>query len=214
MATGELSGVAVLVLGLLHEQPMHPYQAYQALVERGDARLVRVNAGAVYHGIERLERDGLVDVVGTDREGGRPERTTYRVTDAGRAALTARLRSLLGDDHPPYPLFSVGLAEAHELPVDVVVHELRRRREREETRRSELQARYDEAHGHGLPRRYALDVERDLAIMAAEIAWLDGAIADLEPDSLDWDAPFPTDYKVRARAAGLLSSSPETKDTP
>jgi DNA-binding PadR family transcriptional regulator len=218
MATGELSAVAVLVLGLLHERPMHPYQAYQALVERGDARLVRVNPGAVYHGVERLERGGLVEVVGTDREGGRPERTTYRVTDAGRAAMATRLRSLLGDDHQPYPLFSVGLAEAHELPVEVVVHELRRRRERQDAQRAALQARHDEARSYGLPRRYALDVERDLAMLAAEVAWLDSTIADLEPDSLDWDAPFPADYKLRARAAGFISSAPdaphETKDTP
>ena len=112
----ELSAVAVLVLGLLHEQPMHPYQLHQTLVERGDTRIVRVNPGAVYHGVERLERDGLVEVVGTDRTGKRPERTTYRITDAGRAEFATRLTSLLGDEHPAYPLFSVGLAEANELP--------------------------------------------------------------------------------------------------
>jgi len=221
MATRELSAVAVLLLALLHEQPMHPYQLHQALVERGDTRLVRVNAGAVYHGVERLERDGLVEVVGTDREGRRPERTTYRLTHEGRAAFAVRLRSLLGDDHPPYPLFSVGLAEANELPAPVVADELRRRRDREESRRAELAARHATATSHGLPRRYALDVERDLAVMAAEIAWLDETIAELERGELDWDSPFPTEYKAkkaaaRSRAARQhhTSSTTEPKDTP
>ncbi|MDM7830752.1 PadR family transcriptional regulator [Cellulomonas edaphi] len=214
MAAGDLSAVAVLVLGLLHEQPMHPYQAYQALVERGDNRLVRVNPGAVYHGVERLERDGLVEVVGTEREGRRPERTTYRLTGAGREAFAVRLRSLLGDDHPAYPLFAVGLAEAHELPAATVVQELRRRREREDARRAALQARHTEALSHGLPRRYALDVERDIALLVAEVAWLDSTIAELDPDALDWSAPFPSDYKARARAAGFLSSPTDTKDVP
>ncbi|ROS23040.1 PadR family transcriptional regulator [Cellulomonas sp. PhB150] len=222
MATGELSAVAVLLLALLHEQPMHPYQLHQSLVERGDTRLVRVNAGAVYHGIERLERGGLVEAVGTDREGRRPERTTYRLTDEGRAAFAVRLRSLLGDDHPPYPLFSVGLAEANELPASVVANELRRRRDREDQRRAELEARHATATSHGLPRRYALDVERDLAVMAAEVAWLDATIAELEGGELDWDSPFPTDYKARKAAARSqaaadqhdTSSTTEPKDTP
>lgn len=221
MATGELSAVAVLLLALLHEQPMHPYQLHQALVERGDTRLVRVNAGAVYHGIERLERDGLVEAVGTDREGRRPERTTYRLTDAGRAAFAVRLRSLLGDDHPPYPLFSVGLAEANELPAAEVAHALRRRRDREESRRAELEARYAAATSHGLPRRYALDVEHDLAVMAAEVAWLDETIAQVERGELDWDSPFPADYQANKAAAPSraarendTSSTTEPKDTP
>ena len=134
----ELSAVAVLVLGLLHEQPMHPYQLHQTLVERGDTRIVRVNPGAVYHGVERLERDGLVEVVGTDRTGKRPERTTYRITDAGRTEFAVRLTSLLGDEHPAYPLFSVGLAEANELPADEVVAQLVRRRDRKVAHRDRL----------------------------------------------------------------------------
>ncbi len=101
MAIGELTAVAVLVLALLHEQPMHPYQVHQNLVDRGDTRLVRVNAGAVYHGIERLEKEGLVEAVGTERSGNRPERTTYRITEAGRTAFATRLTSFLGDDHRP-----------------------------------------------------------------------------------------------------------------
>ena len=215
MATGELSAVAVLLLALLHEQPMHPYQLHQTLVERGDARLVRVNAGAVYHGIERLERGGLVEAVGTDRDGRRPERTTYRVTDEGRTAFARRLRSLLGDDHPPYPLFSVGLAEATELPAPVVVAELVRRRDREEARRLELEARHRTATANGLPRRYALDVERDLALLATEIAWLDTTIGEIERDELDWESPFPTQIKARLAAALAHSSSiTEPKDTP
>ena len=83
----ELSAVAVLVLGLLHEQPMHPYQLHQTLVERGDTRIVRVNPGAVYHGVERLERDGLVEVAGTDRTGKRPERRRDRCRTAVRGPV-------------------------------------------------------------------------------------------------------------------------------
>ncbi|WP_034649496.1 PadR family transcriptional regulator [Cellulomonas sp. HZM] len=202
MASGELSAVAVLLLALLHEQPMHPYQLHRSLVQRGDTRLVRVNPGAVYHAVERLERDGLVEVVGVDREGGRPERTTYQVTDAGRAAFEHRLRSLLGDEHRTYPLFPVGLAEANELPAADVAAQLRRRRERQELARGELQTRYDRAASLGLPRRYMLDVEHELALAARELEWLDALVAELEDpaDPLAWHEPFPLAY-VEARKA-------------
>ncbi|WP_143320526.1 PadR family transcriptional regulator, partial [Cellulomonas iranensis] len=65
------TAVTVVVLALLAEQPRHPYDVFQTLVERGDDRLVRVNPGAVYHAVDRLERDGLVEAVGTERAGNR-----------------------------------------------------------------------------------------------------------------------------------------------
>lgn len=207
----ELSAVAVLVLALLHEQPMHPYQLHQTLVERGDARIVRVNPGAVYHGVERLERDGLVEVVGTDRTGKRPERTTYRITDAGRAACAERLASLLGDEHPAYPLFSVGLAEANELPADVVVEQLTGRRDRKTGNLAALEASYGAVRERGLPRRYLLDVEHDLAVLRAEIAWLDTTLEELRVGALDWGGPVPPGY-LEAKRTLTSSSHPNSKD--
>ncbi|AEE47056.1 PadR family transcriptional regulator [Cellulomonas fimi] len=196
----ELSAVAVLVLGLLRERPRHPYDVFQTLVERGDARLVRVNPGAVYHAVERLERDGLVAAVGTERCGNRPERTTYRLTTTGRDAYEQRLASFLGDEHPVHPVFPVGLAEAVDLPRTVVVDALSRRRAREAERLARLEDAYDQVRADGLPRRYLLDVEHDVAHLRHEVAWLDATLAELADDTLDWGAPFPADF-ARARHA-------------
>ncbi|WP_203747713.1 PadR family transcriptional regulator [Cellulomonas chitinilytica] len=209
---GELSAVAVLVLGLLHEQPMHPYQMHQNLVERGDARLVRISLGAVYHGVERLERDGLVGVVGTDRTGNRPERTTYRITETGQAAFARRLTSFLGDDHPTYPLFSVGLAEATDLPRDVVTAQLERRRAREAGRLADLESAYERIRAQGLPRRYVLDVEHDLHLMRAELAWLDGALAEIRDGSFLWGEPIPAAFVEAYRAARRHAPQAEADD--
>jgi len=194
MAMGELSAVAVLILALLNEHPMHPYQVHQNLVERGDTRLVRVNAGAVYHGIERLEKEGLVEAVGTERSGNRPERTTYRITATGRSAVVARLASFLGDDHQSYPLFTVGLAEAHEVPAESVIEHLTRRRDRESERMALLWTAHDRLTSLGLPRRYLLDVEHDIAMLGAQIAWLDRTLDELRSDALGWGRPFPQEF--------------------
>src|SRR5690606_6858900 len=75
-----LSPAATLVLAVLREAPMHPYEILVRLRKRRDDRLVRLNPGAVYHAVDRLERDGLVERAGVDRDGNRPERTVYAIT--------------------------------------------------------------------------------------------------------------------------------------
>jgi DNA-binding PadR family transcriptional regulator len=190
----ELSAVAVLVLGLLRERPRHPYDVFQTLVERGDARLVKVSPGAVYHAVERLERDGLVEAVGTERAGRRPERTTYRLTDDGRVAYERRLASFLGDDHPVHPVFPVGLAEAVDLPRDVVIAALTRRRAHESARLAHLEHAYEQVRADGLPRRYLLDVEHDIEHLRHEVAWLDRTLTEIADDVLGWDEPFPVAF--------------------
>ena len=148
-------------------------------------------------------------MVGTDRTGKRPERTTYRITDAGRAEFATRLTSLLGDEHPAYPLFTVGLAEANELPADAVVAQLVRRRDRKDAHRDRLAASYDSLSRLGLPRRYLLDVEHDLATLRAEIDWLDRTITELQTGALDWTSPIPDSFHDAKRAQRALDPLPK-----
>lgn len=184
----ELPAVAVMALALLHERPMHPYEVFRTLEHRCDTRLIRVNAGAVYHAVERLVAGGLAEAVGTDRQGRRPERTTYRVTDAGRAALVPRLTSLLADDHPAYPLFPVGLAQASHLPRADALAALAARRDRQADALARATGALERAMSHGHPLRHLLDFDHEIAMLTAEIAWLDDVVARLAADPTPWDA--------------------------
>src|SRR6478752_4124160 len=93
MARGTaLTPLGLAALSLLVEEPMHPYEMFQLLIARHEDRLVKVRPGTLYHAVGRLEEQGLVAATGTDREGNRPERTTYKISAAGREALTARLQ--------------------------------------------------------------------------------------------------------------------------
>ena len=185
----ELPVVAVMALALLHEEPMHPYEIFRTLEQRSETRLARVTAGAVYHAVERLVADGLAEPVGTEREGRRPERTTYRATPAGTGALLPRLTSLLADDHRTYPAFAVGLAEAPHLPRAGVIAALVARRDRQaaalswsRTTLAQLQEQ------RGLPLRFVLDVDHETAMLAAEVAWLDDIVQRLEADPDLWES--------------------------
>ena len=70
-----LTPLSVVVLGLLREGDMHPYEMRRLIRERRDDRLVSIANGTFYHAVGRLERDGLIVRVGVDRQGARPERT-------------------------------------------------------------------------------------------------------------------------------------------
>ncbi|MGP3979517.1 PadR family transcriptional regulator [Streptomyces sp. KR80] len=84
-----MSLAANVLLGLLSAGPQHGYELKRAY----DQRLPRAKPlafGQVYGTLGRLERDGLVQQAGRDREGG-PDRTLYTITDAGRSALAGWL---------------------------------------------------------------------------------------------------------------------------
>src|SRR2546421_4806923 len=89
------SAWALVILALLFEQPMHPYEIRRLVRQRGKGDLVDLRPGSLYRTIERLERVGLVETVETQREGRFPERTVYRLTDNGREELEEWLRELV-----------------------------------------------------------------------------------------------------------------------
>ena len=117
----KLTPLAVSVLSLLGQRPMHPYEIYSVMLERHDDSLVKVRPGSLYHAVERLERDGLVKSLGTDRPTGRPERTVYEVTSEGTEAMLDWVRSALGQWQLEYPQFPAALALANNLSADTVV---------------------------------------------------------------------------------------------
>ncbi|WP_151773250.1 PadR family transcriptional regulator [Streptomyces abyssomicinicus] len=89
-----------ILLGLLSSGPSHGYD----LKRRHDERFPQARPlayGQVYTTLQRLVRDGLAKIEGTDSDGG-PERTVYRATDDGEREL-ARWAS---ETAPPAPFVS------------------------------------------------------------------------------------------------------------
>ncbi|MCB0891037.1 MAG: PadR family transcriptional regulator, partial [Propionibacteriaceae bacterium] len=115
MHADRLTPLGVMLLALLHEGDMHPYEMIRLLRLRHDDRLVPVTNGTVYHTVGRLQKLGLLAEQGVDREGNRPERTTYRVTEAGRNMVPEWVRAELPRIDRPEQ-FRVALSEAHNLP--------------------------------------------------------------------------------------------------
>ena len=108
--------LALAVLVLLFEKPMHPYEMAATLRQRGKEQSIKLRYGSLYTVIRQLERESFIESAGTERAGGRPERTTYRLTDAGEAEMNSWLRSLVSEPVKEYPQFEAALTLLPALP--------------------------------------------------------------------------------------------------
>ncbi|MDF3042892.1 MAG: PadR family transcriptional regulator, partial [Thermomicrobiales bacterium] len=105
------SPLALAILTLLYEEPMHPYRMQQLIKERAKDEVINVRLRAsLYQTISRLLRDGLIAVQETARSENRPERTIYRLTEAGRETAFAWLCSMLATPAREFPEFPAAVS--------------------------------------------------------------------------------------------------------
>ena len=181
-----LTPLGVAALSLLVEEPMHPYEMYQLLIARQEDRLVKVRPGTLYHAVGRLEEHGLVDATGTDREGNRPERTTYRITASGREALTQRLQDMLANPVNEYPAFPLAVSEAYNLPAGVVIELLDHRLKGLQQQLDFLDAGEELVRSKGVDRKYWIDVQYQQTMLRSEMTWIRGFQDQLRSGGLPW----------------------------
>ena len=176
--------LALAVLTCLYERPMHPYEMAQTLRSRAKHESVRLNYGSLYGVVESLERQGLVRAVETFREGRRPPRTVYEITDAGRTEMDDWLSELLSVPIKEFPQYEAALSFLPGVPPDEAVTLLRRRCEAIEVRLDQMQASDDIATKRGLPRLFSIEGEYEMALLRTELEFTRSLIADIESGSL------------------------------
>ncbi|GAA4865699.1 PadR family transcriptional regulator [Actinomycetospora straminea] len=196
------SGLALAVLALAAEEPMHPYRMQQLLRERGKDQVVNVGQRSqLYKTIDRLVRDGLLVVAATEREATRPERTVYAATDAGRElAVTWTLDMLTAPRHE-FAEFTAALAYLPLLEPEVAADALALRLS---DRRGELDRVCRELeHAPGfLPRIVVVEAEYAIAHLETDVAWIAALLDDLRSGALRWDRAALTDIARRVDAGG------------
>ncbi|MFC3451962.1 PadR family transcriptional regulator [Amycolatopsis speibonae] len=180
MAT-KLTPLAMAVLELLHERPMHPYEMAQVMKERYVSTRVKVKAGSLYHTVDRLVQNGFVEVVETQRDGRRPERTVYAMTEAGRDEFVVRGQHMLSTPAEEYPEYLSALAVIDELGLEMAVTQLKHRVLRLQASAAAdkvvLESMVNEQH---LPEIYWLDWSYASARRTFELEWTQKLIEDLE----------------------------------
>lgn len=79
-----MSATKLLVLGVARMfQPVHGYVVRRELLTWNVDLWANIKPGSIYGAMRTLAKEGCLAEVGTETEGGRPARTTYRVTEDG-----------------------------------------------------------------------------------------------------------------------------------
>jgi DNA-binding PadR family transcriptional regulator len=175
--------LALTLLSQLTERPMYPYELATQLRTRGKDKAVKINWGSLYTVVQNLEKHGFIEAVDTDRKGRQPERTTYRITDAGRAELTGWLRELIGTPEPDYPTLATALQEIGQLSPEEAVALLEQRLSVLTAEIAKERAEL-EAWTTKLPRLVLLETEYQLALRQAEADWVQGLLKEIADGTL------------------------------
>lgn len=93
-----MSTTRLFILGALARiGPMHGHQIRrEAQLNRTDT-WSNVKPGSLYGALQRMEKDGAIEIVRTEQEGNRPERTIYAITTRGRAELISIRDAIMRD---------------------------------------------------------------------------------------------------------------------
>ena len=181
--------LALSLLTLLTQRPMYPYEMASMLRERGKDNAIKVNWGSFYTVVQNLEKYGFIEAVEVVREGRQPERTTYQLTDAGRAELMDWIRELLSVPEREHSSFEAALGESAVVPPDELIGLLQRRLEALEEANGRLQAELATLVTQ-LPRLFLIESEYYLAQRRAEEDWVRGLLTEFTggtfPGLDDW----------------------------
>lgn len=185
---------ALTVLGLLLLGPRHTYEMHRMIV---DTHKDFIAPRSMYHAVDRLARDALIEEAETTRAGRRPERTVYRLTEAGRSELEERLRRLLENPDPDSTLFVAALSFLGCLPITQAVSSLTVRADALESSAAQTKAAMDTVSTK-LPRLLLLEAEFERDRMRTEAKWVRGLVRDLSAGEITWpdEASWPKELRA------------------
>jgi DNA-binding PadR family transcriptional regulator len=204
------SALALAVLSLLHAAPLHPYAMQRLLKLWGKDNVINVGQRAnLYKTIKRLDQAGLIAVRQTERDQQYPERTVYEVTDAGRRSAQSWLTDMLARPRNEFPQFPAALSFIMLLTPEQARDVLQ---ERADVLRDQLAAVDAELAGvpAGLPRIVLMDDEYQRAVLAAELAWVEGVVRDLASGGWSWSYEEFAELQARFTPEGDLIDAPAT----
>ncbi len=165
---------------------MHPYRMQQLITERGKDDVINVSQRAsLYNTIDRLLRDGLIQLMETTRDGQRPERSVYEITDAGRDSAELWMREMLTDPRPEYPEFAAAVAHLPMITPGQSAEYLAVRATELAAEVARLETAISSVDDW-LPRLFLLDTELLLDLRRTELRWTTAVLEDLQDGSITW----------------------------
>lgn len=184
----------LFVLGaLVRHGPMHGHQIKRMAEFDHVDQWTNIRPGSLYGALHRMEAEGLVRMVRTEREGGRPPRTVYEITEGGKHEFEIhRLKALRATELAFDPI-DLALSNVDGMDERAVRNAVSDRAAAIALRLQEMEHLREEAS----PYLSSLEVfifEHSLRRLRVEVEWhgdllaaLSDLLSDPEPRSKEWD---------------------------
>ena len=196
------SPLALSILELLDERPMHPYEMSSTMRIRHQDEFIRLNFGTLYHTVDMLERNGWIVSGEREKEGRRPERTVYKLTESGRQVLSRTLGELLRKPMREYPHFVAGLMFMHHLSSTEAASHLNERASLLDAQVAKFEHVLDELHKQGLSRLALIEMEHKIAMLDAERKWVRKLEREIIDGKLEWKVGIDASHTTLRRSHG------------
>ncbi len=192
-----MSSIRLFILSSFAEYgPMHGHRL-RLTAERYRVHLwTDITVGAVYGAMKRLASEGLLREAGREREGNRPTRQLYEITDEGRRALAALQRAGLSEvGFKPDP-FDLALTRLDPETLDAVPSVLAERLDKVRGLLMETKRINEEAQEYiGMAKQWAL--RHTEYRLEAEVAYLTALLTEAADIVDDERNPRPRKLKER-----------------
>lgn len=198
----DLSPLALSILELLNERPMHPYELAATMRSRHHDEFIRLNFGSLYHTVDVLERNGWIVPAEREKEGKRPERTVYNLTDAGRRVLLQVVGDIVSEPRREYLHFSAGLMFMHHLEKKEAVHRLEQRSQALRDKTTKLSRILAELLETGHTRLTLIELEHKIALLESEREWVEKIANEIADGKLEWRAGIDAGVEALRRRHG------------
>jgi len=173
-----MTDAELAILSLIVEAPRHGYEIEQIIEQRGMREWTEIGFSTIYYLLKKLEKHGWIEGQVQHEPGPGPARRVYHVTPAGLEAWHDATLQLLSEPGPSDRSFLLGLANLPGIPRDEALRALRQYAAGLAERRQRIEQRMEEQAP--LPRHVEILFEFSLALIEAQLEWLEQLMAELE----------------------------------
>jgi DNA-binding PadR family transcriptional regulator len=162
----------LILLGILLGGKTHGYRLNEYVAHAMNL-YTDIKKSKVYYTLEKLEKDGCVEHE-TEREGKRPERRVYQITEKGKSYFLQLLRDNLGEFARTYFTDDIGIAFMDQLSTP----EVRKLLEKKRGMTQSTLKQFEEVPDHGANWQYV--ISHNIAHLEADLTWIDSILNDLD----------------------------------
>jgi DNA-binding PadR family transcriptional regulator len=165
--------VRLFVLGALAEGEAHGYDLIEKGKSWGLETWAEISYSSIYHALRTMAAEGLIAEVARERDGGKPERTVYKINAKGRKAFALMMEEAASAaETAKDPLYLV-LAFIGKFSASDRMRMMDRRRDMLEAQREAIRGKLTFMEGHpGADYWSKAAVDLNLRRVEAELEWL------------------------------------------